>query len=114
MCGLAVALSLAGCGRLQALIDPPTPRPPAPTELAPAVTPDSARVAEVFEPTDTPTPPPATATDAPPGRPAPGRRSDGRSPGDAGPDPPAVPDPDAAARADLCASEDSPLAGLPL
>ena len=69
MCGLAVALSLAGCGRLQALIDPPTPRPPAPTDFAPAVTPDSARVAEVFEPTDTPTPPPATATDAPSGRP---------------------------------------------
>lgn len=63
MCGLAVALSLAGCGRLQALIDPPTPRPPAPTDFAPAVTPDSARVAEVFElPTETPTPPPATAT----------------------------------------------------
>ncbi|MBK8836754.1 MAG: C39 family peptidase [Anaerolineae bacterium] len=65
LCGLAVAFSLAGCGRLQALIDPPTPRPPAPTDFAPAVTPDLARVAEVFEPTETPTPPPAVATEEP-------------------------------------------------
>jgi hypothetical protein len=47
LCGLAVAFSLAGCGRLQALIDPPTPRPPAPTDFAPAATPDLARVAGV-------------------------------------------------------------------
>jgi predicted double-glycine peptidase len=68
--GLMVALSLAGCGRLQALIDPPTPRPPAPTDFAPAVTPDSARVAEVFlDPTETPAPAPAIATEAPQGRP---------------------------------------------
>lgn len=65
LCGLAVALSLAGCGRLQALIDPPTPRPPAPTDFAPAVTPDLARVAEVFEPAETPTPAPDIATEAP-------------------------------------------------
>jgi predicted double-glycine peptidase len=65
LCGLALALSLAGCGRLQALVDPPTPRPPAPTDFAPAITPDAARVAEVFEPAETPTPPPATATVAP-------------------------------------------------
>lgn len=69
MCGLAMALSLAGCGRLQALIDPPTPRPPAPTDFAPAATPDSARVAEVFEPTETAAPTAATATVASPSRP---------------------------------------------
>ena len=68
LCGLALALSLGGCGRLQALIDPPTPRPPAPTDFAPVATPDLARVAEVFGTTETATPAPVTPTSAPNGR----------------------------------------------
>ncbi|MBX7213768.1 MAG: C39 family peptidase [Thermoflexales bacterium] len=67
---LALVL-LSGCGRVQALINPPTPRPPAPTDFAPAVTVDASHVASVFgqeggvSPTETPVPPALTETPTP-------------------------------------------------
>lgn len=66
------AISLASCGRLRAMIDPPTPRPPAPTDFAPPPTIDAARLATVFEATAPTTPePPPTATATPTAPPAP-------------------------------------------